>query len=191
MATKERIWNVPNILSMIRILLVPIVAVLIGYDNMVPALILFLVACATDLLDGQIARKNGLITKVGMWLDPLADKLMAVTVVIMFTVKGIIPLFVVIVLLSKELLMIIGGAVLIKKGINVPANKFGKIASFLLNVSIASGFLYQVFTPYYLYAIYVALGLMVIALIQYAYINIVRRLLFKRITKKAREEVDE
>ena len=164
MATKEQIWNVPNILSIIRILLVPIVAVLIGYDNMVPALILFLVACATDLLDGQIARKKGLITKVGMWLDPLADKLMAVTVVIMFTVKGIIPLFVVIVLLSKELLMIIGGAVLIKKGINVPANKFGKIASFLLNVSIASGFLYQVFTPYYLYAIYVALGLMVIAL---------------------------
>lgn len=164
-------FNLPNILTMIRIILVPVVLVLIFKDLMIPALIVFLVACFTDLADGYIARQYNLITKTGIWLDPLADKMMAVGVLIAFTVRGIVPVWVVAVIFAKELIMITGGAILLKKKKSAPSNKFGKIASFLLNASIASGFFYQYWAPYYLYAIYVALVFAVFALVQYGIRN--------------------
>lgn len=168
---KKSEFNLPNIFTIIRILLVPVALVLIFKDKMVAALIVFLVACLTDLADGYIARHYNLITKTGIWLIPLADKLMAVGVIVAFTVKGIVPLFVVIIILVKELIMVLGGAILLKKKKTAPSNKFGKMASFLLNTSIASGFFYQYWAPYYRYAIYVALVFSVLSLVQYAVKN--------------------
>ena len=160
--------NIPNTLSAIRVLLVPVVIWLIAKDRMIPALIVFLAACLTDILDGYIARTYDMKTRLGNYLDPFADKLMAVSVLLTFAIRGIIPFFVVIVLAVKELMMLIAGVLLIKNGHTVPSNTFGKIAAFMLNASIASGFLYQYIAPYYLYAIYVSLVFVVAALVQYA-----------------------
>ena len=168
----SKLKNLPNILTVIRIVLVPVTLVLIYKDLMIPALIIFIIAELTDLADGYIARHFNLITKTGIWLGPLADKLMAVGVIIMFAVKKIVPLWVLIVIFAKELIMIIGGGILLKvKRRSAPSNKFGKAASFILNVSIATGFLYKYWAPYYLYAIYFALVFAVFSLIQYAVKN--------------------
>ena len=107
---KEKIINLPNILALIRLLLVPVVVWLIFQERMITAMFVFLAACLTDLLDGYIARRYHLITQLGTFLDPMADKLMAVFVIIAFTAKGILPLAVTIVIFAKELLMLVGGS---------------------------------------------------------------------------------
>lgn len=163
--------NVPNALTVLRILMIPVTAVLIFRDSMIWALAVFLLACGTDLLDGYLARKYHLTTKLGIWLDPLADKLMAITVLVCFTVRGILPLFVPVVIIVKELLLLAGGAVVLRRGAVTPSNKFGKIAALLLNTSIATGFFYQYWAPYYLWGVYVALAVSVFAFVQYAVVN--------------------
>ena len=177
--------NVPNALTVLRILMIPVTAVLIFRDSMIWALAVFLLACGTDLLDGYLARKYHLTTKLGIWLDPLADKLMAVSVIVTFTIRGILPPFVMIVVFAKEFLMLLGGVIILGRGHVTPANKFGKIAALLLNISIGSGFLYEYLSPYYLYATYVALAAVIVAFVQYAAKN--GHLIFEK-KPSAREE---
>lgn len=161
---------------MARFALVPVATVLTYFDIMIPALVVFLVACITDLLDGYIARKYDLKTNEGALLDPLADKLMAIFVVTAFTVTGVLPLFIIIVLLVKELLMIGGGIFLYFRDIVAPANVFGKIAAFTLNTAIAFTFLHNIVAPWHVYFLSFALGLMILALLQYAYLNMYKKL---------------
>jgi cardiolipin synthase len=169
-------WNLPNILTMVRFALVPVAAVLIYFDITIPALVVFLIACATDLLDGYIARSRHLITNEGALLDPLADKLMAIFAVLSFTVTGVLPPVILIVLLIKELLMIGGGIFLYFRDIVMPANMFGKIAAFTLNTAIGFTFLHHYVAPWHVYFLLFALGLMILALGQYAYLNMYKKL---------------
>ena len=188
--------HIPNILSFIRILMVPLVLYLIFTDMLTEALITFVTACFTDLADGYIARKFNFISKVGMWLDPLADKLMAVGVLLAFGITGIVPLFVVIVIFLKELLMVIGGMIVVGKKRSAPSNKFGKLASFILNTSIGLAFFHNNFVNAGVpgldtYIIYVALAFAVFAFAQYAVKN--WRLMFSPLTEeeKAATEAEE
>ena len=169
---RSRELNIPNVLTLFRLLLIPVVIILMSYEKMYWAFALFIAACLTDMLDGYIARHYNQITKLGTWLDPMADKFMSVAVLITFTVLKVIPLFVVLVVAGKEFMMLLGGLILLKKGIVVPSNKYGKVAAFLLYVSIASAFFAQQFAPYYLWAIYISLAMVVIAFVQYAVANI-------------------
>ena len=139
----------------------------------------------TDLLDGYIARKYGMITKVGIWLDPVADKLMAISVIITFTAMGVVPLWVTITLFVKDGLLLLGGALALKNGNSTPSDLFGKISAFLLNTSIAAGFFREYLGQSYLYIMYVALGLVILAFIRYAILN------WKLIFTKASGEKEE
>lgn len=168
--------NVPNGLTLFRFALVPASTILIYFDLMLPALCVYIVACGTDLLDGYIARRHKLVTKEGMLLDPLADKLMAVFAVIAFCVTGVLPWFVLAVVLVKEMLMVGGGIFLYLKNIVAPANTFGKISAFILNTSIAFTFLHKLVTPWHVYFICFALVFMLAALFQYAYFNLFKKL---------------
>ena len=167
---KEKIINLPNILALIRLLLVPVVVWLIFQERMITAMLVFLAACLTDLLDGYIARRYHLITQLGTFLDPMADKLMAVSVIIAFTVKGILPLAVTIVIFVKELLMLVGGVLAAKNNKAVlPSNLFGKIAAFIFNTAIGTCFLHAYLDPFYRWFIYVALVGSVASMVQYAW----------------------
>lgn len=168
---KEKNLNLPNLLALLRLLMVPLVVYFIAQEDMLLAGGLFVTACFTDLLDGFIARRYSLTTRLGTWLDPFADKLMAVSVVVTFTVKGILPWFVTVIIFFKEFLMLLGGFLALKKGYTTPSNIFGKIASLMLNAAIALGFLYRYVTPYYLWWTYVALVGSIAAFIQYAVKN--------------------
>lgn len=184
----QKNFNLPNILTFLRLAMVPVTVCLILSDQTIAAFAVFLAACLTDLLDGYIARKYNLTTKLGIWLDPLADKMMAVAVIVCFTIEGILPLAILIIVFAKEFLMLLGGFIILRKGHVTPSNKFGKIAALLLNISIASGFLHEYWYPYYLYATYVAVAAVLVAFVQYAIVN--GHLLFEKgpKEKKAGEE---
>lgn len=169
----KQIYTLPNLLSLIRLALVPVTMILIFKMKMKAAFITFIVAELTDLVDGYIARKYHLITEMGKWLDPMADKLMAIGVVLSFTLTGILPLFVVIVLAAKELLMLGGGLMMIRRGNIIPSNTLGKACAFIMNVAIAAGFFYYIpiWKKIYPYVIYTGLAFSVLAMVQYGIKN--------------------
>jgi len=130
--------NLPNVLTVFRIILVPIfVWAFLGLGSLPIACGIYILAGATDLLDGYIARKYNLITKLGTVLDPLADKLLQLTATATLAISGLHFMWAVFgILLIKEVLMVIGGAVLYKKGVVMPAVWYGKVYSAYLFVVV-------------------------------------------------------
>ncbi|MBR5286598.1 MAG: CDP-alcohol phosphatidyltransferase family protein [Clostridia bacterium] len=129
--------NIPNILSFIRLLMIPVfVYTYFAFDTYPASFIaagVYLLAWITDALDGYLARRNNWITDLGKWLDPLADKAMQFTAAICFAVDNLIFLLVVIPMFLKEMLMLIGGMVIIKrKNVVVQALWYGKVATIIL-----------------------------------------------------------
>ena len=133
--------NLPNVLTVMRLVLIPVFLFVFfsSYDNSILiAFMIFLAAGLTDILDGYIARKYNMVTKWGAILDPLSDKLMAITVLVSLTIKEILPIWVLFILGIKEAVMITGAAILFNKGTYVSAKAYGKIATVLLYVSVLS-----------------------------------------------------
>ena len=131
---KAAIKNEPNILSVIRLCLVPVfLIVFFEYDKKY-ALAVYVIASITDVLDGFLARKLNAQSNVGRILDPLGDKLMAIAVISCLTVSGILPLWVLLFFLVKDALMILGGVIIHKHyGMEMPSSNFlGKAASAIL-----------------------------------------------------------
>jgi len=125
--------SIPNLLSIFRLLLVPVFA-LTYFDNgkfaAQRAVLVYALAAISDVLDGYIARKYNKITKLGRILDPLADKLMAFTVLVCITIDRLIPPWAVATFFVKEALMGIGALLLYKKISDTPpSNVFGKIST--------------------------------------------------------------
>ena len=125
--------TVPNLLSLFRLILVPVFAVV--FFQPIPnahtwAALIYLVAFLTDIADGWIARHFNQISKLGRILDPAADKWMTFTVIICIMVDGIIPLWAVIVFFCKELCMAIGGYLMYRRlGDVIPSNWLGKLST--------------------------------------------------------------
>ena len=137
--------NLPNILSIIRILLIPVTAVFFAKGKVSGAVTVFIVACLTDILDGYIARKYNLITDLGKILDPLADKGMQITMLISMAMGDLMPWFVVMFILLKELLMCVGGAVLYRANTVIAANSYGKIATVVTSLCVILILLFHTF----------------------------------------------
>ena len=127
--------KIPNILTVIRLFLVPFFWWMY-FKNPAYGAVVFIAACVTDVVDGFLARKLDAITKFGMLVDPLADKLMQMSAEICLFISGILPQWIVTVLVMKELIMIISASFLFKKDIVIPANKVGKAATVLLSVMV-------------------------------------------------------
>lgn len=126
-------WNtVPNWLCFLRIALIPVFAVLFLNDYVIPAVIVIIIAELTDLFDGKIARKFNQVSALGKILDPIADKFSQMSIVIVLIIKywdnAIKYLFMF--FIAKEIIMLIGGAILISKGLRpVAAEMWGKVAT--------------------------------------------------------------
>lgn len=135
--------NIPNMLTVLRIILVPVYLTIFfsGMENRILiAGLIFILAGITDVLDGHIARKHNLQTKLGTVLDPLADKLMTFAILISFTLSKFIPEWILIALGIKEIILICGGALLYFSKSNevVPSNKYGKSATALFYTATLS-----------------------------------------------------
>ena len=133
------VWNVPNVLTMIRLALVPVFVLAFQSGKTKWALAVFCAASLTDMLDGMLARKLNQITDFGKLFDPLADKLMVLTALFCQGAAGIFPWTAILIVLAKELLMMLGGAFMLSRGIVVYANYFGKTeqVSFILSLILS------------------------------------------------------
>lgn len=137
------VWTVPNVLTIIRLVLIPVFVwaffrVQPGEDRIV-ALIIFAAASLTDMLDGYLARKLNQITDFGKLFDPLADKLMVVTALFCQAYVGVFPLAAVVIVAAKELIMLLGGIFMLGKGVVVYSNYAGKAAmvAFILSLLLS------------------------------------------------------
>ena len=126
-----KLKNIPNILSAFRILFaLAFPFVFFGcYPQVLPAMLLFVMAGLTDILDGRIARRYACISKLGKILDPVADKLMQAMVLICLCVKGIIPLWLPVISIVKELALLCGAALILRRDNTVVVSGWpGKLA---------------------------------------------------------------
>lgn len=129
------VWNVPNVLSIIRLLLVPVIAIMLLECDKDPALFVWAAVCIavsgiTDVLDGIIARKCNQITEIGKVLDPAADKLTQLTVLVCLTICKLELLPVMVICLCKEGCQIVGGILLLGQGEKMRQSKwFGKLST--------------------------------------------------------------
>lgn len=145
----ENIWNVPNLLTMLRMAGVAVFIALFALDKMTAAMIVFILAACTDALDGYIARKYHLITSFGKLMDPLADKLMTLSALVCLTVKGLVPVWLLVIEGTKEVIMVCGGIfVLRKKKMVVQADFIGKAATVTFIAAIVATFLHDVTAPW-------------------------------------------
>ena len=158
---------------MLRLILVPVFAVLFFRGFRKASLAVFLTASLTDLLDGYLARKLNQITDFGKLFDPLADKLMVLTALICQGLAGVFPWAAIFLVGSKEVLMVLGGAYMLKKGIVVYANYLGKSATAAFIAALILAFFHDELAAAALppdqILLWISVGLAYAALILYAY----------------------
>ena len=121
--------NLPNKLSVARVLCIPAVVTLLHFPEpacRIAAAVLFIIGCLTDFLDGRIARKRNLVTDFGKFIDPVADKLLVLTTLIMLIHLGLMPAWFVIVILCRELAVDGLRMVAVTKGQVIAAGPLGK-----------------------------------------------------------------
>lgn len=120
--------NLPNKLTMLRMGLIPffvLTYLLLDETSPIPAL-LFIVASATDFLDGYIARRDHLVTTFGKFMDPLADKVLTLTAFILLVGKGQIASWIVVIIVARELMITGFRTVAASNGVTIAASKWGK-----------------------------------------------------------------
>ena len=128
--------NLPNKLTLSRIILVPFFIICYLKGWFVPALVIFIAASLTDMLDGQIARKYDLVTNFGKIMDPLADKILVYSAFVLMVEDGTIMSFVLIIVLAREFLMAGIRTVAASSGIVIAAEMSGKIKTVLQMVAV-------------------------------------------------------
>ncbi len=123
--------NLPNKLTILRIVLIPVFVALLMVKgiphNYLLAALVFVIASLTDLLDGKIARKNGIVTDFGKLMDPLADKMLVTSAIVVFLALGITGPVEVIIILSRDLLITSIRLLAASKGEVLAAGMFGKV----------------------------------------------------------------
>jgi cardiolipin synthase (CMP-forming) len=134
----SRVLTIPNGLSLTRILLIPVfVGLIVDHDTSRAGLIVFGAVCATDWVDGWVARRTGQVSEVGKVLDPVADRLAILSGLIALVVRGAFPFAAAAPILARDVVMVVAGAVLLAgKRARVEVRFVGKAATFSLMVAI-------------------------------------------------------
>jgi cardiolipin synthase len=139
----ERRFTIPNVLTFARLGLVPVFVVLHVAGRPGWALVCFLAAALTDSLDGLLARILDQRSKLGAFLDPLADKILGGAALILLFIERRAPLWMVLIVAFRDGAMALGAAVVRRKGLDVPAapSRIGKYATFALMCFLVLGLL--------------------------------------------------
>jgi cardiolipin synthase len=133
MQLSQELKSIPNMLSILRLLLVPVFLWLLIVDQFLIAFLVLMFASFTDWLDGFIARKFNQITSLGKVLDPSADRLFILATLIGLTVNGIIPAWLAIVIVARDILLLVGYPISASHGYGpLPVHFLGKAATFAL-----------------------------------------------------------
>ena len=133
MQLSQELKSIPNMLSILRLLLVPVFLWLLIVDQFLIAFLVLMFASFTDWLDGFIARKFNQITSLGKVLDPSADRLFILATLIGLTVNEIIPAWLAIVIVARDILLLVGYPISASHGYGpLPVHFLGKAATFAL-----------------------------------------------------------
>ena len=133
---ESRILTLPNALTFARLLAIPFVLALLVAEADAAAAVVFVVAAVTDFLDGRLARRSGGVgnSRLGAFLDPVADRLMLSGVAVVLAARGLLPVFLVALLVGRDALALVGSLLLRGK---IRVNKVGKAATAVLMVAAA------------------------------------------------------
>ncbi len=134
-----KIFNLPNKITLSRIVMVPFIIVLLYFENKYTCLIAcagFILASVTDLVDGHIARRSNMITSFGKFLDPLADKVLITSVLVMLVALGRAAAWIAIIIICRELIITGLRAIAADEGVVIAADAFGKWKTILQMVAL-------------------------------------------------------
>ncbi|WP_104196988.1 CDP-diacylglycerol--glycerol-3-phosphate 3-phosphatidyltransferase [Cryobacterium sp. M15] len=135
-------WNVPNLITVVRILLAPVFVWMLLADNGAhdalrwAAAVLFIIAIATDGIDGMIARRHNLVTDLGKILDPIADKILTGGALVCLSILGELPWWVTIVIFVREIGITVFRFVMLRDRV-IPASRGGKLKTIAQSVAIS------------------------------------------------------
>lgn len=128
-----RVWTIPNLLSLFRLLLIPVFLVLLVNRLYLWALLVLVISSLTDFVDGYVARHFNQVSRVGQLLDPAADRLFIFSTLIGLAWTGFIPWWLAGVIFARELLLLIVGVMLANHGYGpLPVHHLGKMGTFAL-----------------------------------------------------------
>ena len=134
----DRVFTAANVITFIRLLMVPVALGFLLTGNDITATVLFAITAATDFLDGQVARRTHTVSKLGQLLDPAVDRLLMICAVVGLLAIGRLPAWIVVIVLARDAFLLIGGGWLLREhGIRVPVIYPGKVATTFLFVGLA------------------------------------------------------
>ncbi len=119
--------NLPNKLTIVRILMIPLCLLLLYFRLDFMATLVFVLACLTDFFDGYIARKHGLVTNFGKFADPVADKILVASVMVLLVYQGRFAWWALCIVIIRELAVDGLRLVAVEQGIVIPAGMLGKL----------------------------------------------------------------
>ena len=135
--------NIPNALTVLRFLLIPVIVIGCIEEKYIFTIVMLTISGLTDILDGTIARKFGLISDFGKLMDPLADKLTQISLLTTLFIKGIIPIWILAIVVIKEFCMVSGASFLYGKELVVSSKWYGKLATVLFYLAMVLSLLIE------------------------------------------------
>jgi len=126
-----RVWTLANVISVVRLMAIPVFLYLVILDRLVVAFVLLVVAVLTDFVDGMVARKMNQITRLGQFLDPFADRLFIAATAVALALQDVVPWWFVVAVMLRDALLGIGGLVMSRYGhATLPVKWWGKVSTF-------------------------------------------------------------
>jgi cardiolipin synthase len=133
LSMKEQFMTVPNLLSMLRLALVPVFLIVLLSERYLLAIVLLAAASFTDYLDGYFARKFNQVTRLGQLLDPAADRLYIFSTLIGLSYTGIVPVWLAVVIIGRDVMLALAYPILATHGYGpLPVHYLGKAGTFAL-----------------------------------------------------------
>lgn len=144
----DRIFTIPNIISFVRLAAIPVFwGLVLRADELAAATILYAIVATTDWVDGYLARRLDQVTRLGKALDPVADRLMIVSAIVVGLLAGIVPVIIGIALIAREIYMaVITFTLVATRHTTLAVSKLGKLATFIVYSSI--GWFYMAEIPF-------------------------------------------
>jgi len=172
---RQQILSLPNGVTILRIVAIPIILVLLFYMGrgyQLLTALLFFGAAVTDTIDGYLARRRGMVTTLGIFLDPLADKLLIVTTLIALIPAREIPVWMVIVIVGREIAITGLRGIAVSQGIIISASALGKYKTVFESASIFflilnGSYSFLNFRPVGMFFLWVALGIAIVSGVDY------------------------
>ncbi|MDD2261406.1 MAG: CDP-alcohol phosphatidyltransferase family protein [Clostridia bacterium] len=178
--------HIPNIITCIRLCLIPVFCYFLWNNNDLVAGIVFIIAALSDVVDGYLARKLNAISNFGKLADPFADKIMQISAIILLFLLGRLKAWIMIVLFAKDFILMLGGLLYkLIYNITVSSRWFGKISALTLNVIIAASILFSLGTGTTNILMVIAMCLQIASLVAYTVLSLINLSKIKNNKKEA------